>query len=705
MSINRISLGEIEIEKGNFAFLIDKGANHKIYEDCLAVEEKLKTNSEDCLNKLRILLETMGHELEIANRLNDNVNLSKEEVRRILNQEQLPHNDKFINAKGRDQWKSCKNKSLLAKVLVRLEEEKKLNTEQMLIDWIEQSGYTEGKYPGKFKYPDETYSQALVRKIYAASSGEHHSSDEKKECSTTMLISIIRVFFEILSAFFSNDEEYSIDKCPIGDYYPVRASDLGNLGFENTNIELYIREDRLNKKISYYILKKKKQDRREIEILDKLWNESMDSPDNIIRIHEKIGIREFERYVFSVPGRPRLLYSVKLNDDEKKKIIKGLIKTISSIHNLEPVVTLRNLCPLDIVVCENKMGIKPFIYNFESSKQWTEKQNYTVKSRLLKNSENVIRARYIAPEVLLEKVIDDYADKADIFSLGRIIEYLYEKDIDESLKELVAGMTSNEPEKRPSLEAVRKYFDGDTSQIINYAVLTEKKPGKKQQDSFVCGDCDEYQADFFVSSEKSKVPFVCGVFDGMGGGQDGEAVSKRAASVSKALLNKIVYENVQEQIKDIIHKTQENVRQYMYDEDIDYAGTTIVVCVLKENEVIVGNVGDSRAYLISDKGIMKLTKDHRFTSNVSKHAELYQYIGMEEDEVEIDPTIHCFAFSDGQYLMVSTDGLTDFVDDVSITEITTGLGSVEEKTKALVETARKNGSKDDITVILLRKGV
>ena len=140
----------------------------------------------------------------------------------------------------------------------------------------------------------------------------------------------------------------------------------------------------------------------------------------------------------------------------------------------------------------------------------------------------------------------------------------------------------------------------------------------------------------------------------------------------------------------------------MDDECYDYSGTTMAIAVIEGNKIYASNVGDSKIYLVNKDGIEQLSQDHRFSKGIVKQKELYQYIGMDEFDGEVVPYIEEYDKKDGDFVLLSSDGLSDFVGEEQMRNIVMGNDDMNEKTVKLVEAARINGSQDDITIILVK---
>ena len=141
-------------------------------------------------------------------------------------------------------------------------------------------------------------------------------------------------------------------------------------------------------------------------------------------------------------------------------------------------------------------------------------------------------------------------------------------------------------------------------------------------------------------------------------------------------------------------------------------GTTLTVCVISDQKVLIAHIGDSRIYLASDGKLQQLTNDHTFVSEMvragqfskeeaerhpSKNA-LTRALGVDHD-VSADAPMA--AVTTGDMLLLCSDGLSNMVPEEDIEEILKSDKNVEAKATALIERAKKNGGLDNITVIVI----
>ena len=104
----------------------------------------------------------------------------------------------------------------------------------------------------------------------------------------------------------------------------------------------------------------------------------------------------------------------------------------------------------------------------------------------------------------------------------------------------------------------------------------------------------------------------------------------------------------------------------------------------------------------------KLSEDHvegmysigRTKKN--KKPGLIQYLGMDPEEILLEPTIHCSDLQKGDTYLLCSDGLTDMVTEADIASLLNKAADAEEATTGLVDMALENGGKDNITAIVCK---
>jgi serine/threonine protein phosphatase PrpC len=210
------------------------------------------------------------------------------------------------------------------------------------------------------------------------------------------------------------------------------------------------------------------------------------------------------------------------------------------------------------------------------------------------------------------------------------------------------------------------------------------------------------------------------VADGMGGESSGEVASQLAAvtvpkrlydnlkslgTVSEANFVILLREAIEYANQIIFQKAQGNpVYRGM--------GTTTTAAALFGQYLFVGQVGDSRAYLIRNKQITQLTRDQTFLNYLkeigaelpadpekdSRKSILTQAVGTSET---LDVKVTYAKVYQGDRILLCSDGLYNMVPQPEILEAASREGGLADGCKALIEKANANGGTDNITLIMV----
>ena len=235
---------------------------------------------------------------------------------------------------------------------------------------------------------------------------------------------------------------------------------------------------------------------------------------------------------------------------------------------------------------------------------------------------------------------------------------------------------------------------------------------------------DNNEDSFFV--DNGNLVFI--VADGVGGNNAGEVASSIAVkeigdylrSKSKALKKKktdvfsLMAEGLSRANIRILKEASENeMRSGM--------ATTAVMAVIHDDVIHISNVGDSRAYIVRDGEITRITEDHTVANKLMREAD------MTEEEVEefgMNANINPFSaitralgsrdnaetdnysimMKENDMFLLCSDGLYEEVSDEMILKITEEEEKAQTACEKLAEEANRNGGRDNITAILIKIG-
>jgi PPM family protein phosphatase len=210
-------------------------------------------------------------------------------------------------------------------------------------------------------------------------------------------------------------------------------------------------------------------------------------------------------------------------------------------------------------------------------------------------------------------------------------------------------------------------------------------------------------------------PPLFAVADGMGGAQAGEIASKLAAAALEDTDPGRL--TGPERIASLIQEANRRVHERSsVDPATSGMGTTMTVALVESDGVVIGHVGDSRAYLVRGHEIEQLTEDHSLVNELLKsgklsaqEAETHPQRSVITRAVGTDPDVDVDSFTvhpqKGDVFLICSDGLTDMVDDEHILDtVERHRDNLDRLTKQLVTAANRGGGEDNITVVAFSIG-
>ena len=139
--------------------------------------------------------------------------------------------------------------------------------------------------------------------------------------------------------------------------------------------------------------------------------------------------------------------------------------------------------------------------------------------------------------------------------------------------------------------------------------------------------------------------------------------------------------------------------------------TTMTAALTHGTDLVIGHIGDSRAYLLHGGQLIKLTHDHREGAGVAETDPLMRELsGVLNDalgspEGECDPQVDDYLLANGDQLLLCTDGLTDMVDDADIELVLNSAANAKSACRSLIDLSLKSGGRDNVTVIVARYSI
>lgn len=216
---------------------------------------------------------------------------------------------------------------------------------------------------------------------------------------------------------------------------------------------------------------------------------------------------------------------------------------------------------------------------------------------------------------------------------------------------------------------------------------------------------NEDRAGFLLAPDGSAALLV--LADGMGGHAGGEVASEIAVRTLLEAFERYGFAEAEPLLEEAIRAAHARIRrQAARDAACEGMGTTLVVGVLREGEVLVGHVGDSRALQFRPPHVRRLTQDHLYITEVlglpereaKEHPKghvLSQALGVPGD---LAPTLNRFSITAGDWVVLCTDGVHGPLAEPQLSELLAD-GTPGEVVGAMVREAIRSGSRDNCSVV------
>lgn len=221
--------------------------------------------------------------------------------------------------------------------------------------------------------------------------------------------------------------------------------------------------------------------------------------------------------------------------------------------------------------------------------------------------------------------------------------------------------------------------------------------------------------DFCLAGEFSDGVTWALVCDGMGGANGGNIASETAANTIAEKLNFGYHEAMNDNsIKHLMVSAIEAANATVFslsrsDTDLKGMGTTVVLAIIKNDNMYLAHVGDSRIYVVSKTSITQMTTDHSVVQLMLDRGEITPEEAKDHPQknvitraLGVDDTIRIdFSqeiYNDGDIVLLCSDGLSNFVDESTILHICNTYDSYE-LADVLIDEANANGGGDNVTVV------
>ncbi len=207
------------------------------------------------------------------------------------------------------------------------------------------------------------------------------------------------------------------------------------------------------------------------------------------------------------------------------------------------------------------------------------------------------------------------------------------------------------------------------------------------------------------------------VADGMGGHAAGEVASEMAVSIvarEVGILRGVPDAEISQRVQRAMVAANAAIfERTLAEQDKRGMGTTATLLALMSGRYVIGHVGDSRAYLLRDKRMLQLTKDHSYVQEqvdagllTPDQARVHPYsnvitrcVGAGSDVI---PDVYFGDVRTGDLLLLASDGLTGMLEDPDLVAILHADGTPQSWVDAMIAEANRRGGLDNITAIVIR---
>lgn len=234
---------------------------------------------------------------------------------------------------------------------------------------------------------------------------------------------------------------------------------------------------------------------------------------------------------------------------------------------------------------------------------------------------------------------------------------------------------------------------------------------KNNEDNFYFdGKCLEKDNDglkYPVTIEDTIKNGLCmSVFDGMGGESFGEYASFAAARQMQQTVRNLsdYFISARKYLSNLVSQLNNAVQEVQKEMRTERMGSTMAAFYFTEGYVYSCNLGDSRSYRLRDGEFLQLSEDHIEKSQGRGHkkAPLTRFLGMNTENMQVEPYIAKGELREGDMYLLCSDGLTDMLTNFEICDIMLKNQDAEDCVQSLIRVALAHGGRDNITVVICK---
>jgi serine/threonine protein phosphatase PrpC len=204
------------------------------------------------------------------------------------------------------------------------------------------------------------------------------------------------------------------------------------------------------------------------------------------------------------------------------------------------------------------------------------------------------------------------------------------------------------------------------------------------------------------------------IADGMGGAQAGEVASQLAIAHFADALPGAEADSAEQRLTAAVQEANAEIHA-LSESDARRAGmgTTLTAAYVGPVEVTFAHVGDSRAYLLRDGELERITEDHSLVEELLRQGRLTEEEAEEHPqrsiitralgpEPDVDVDTFTLSAADRDVYLICSDGLTSMVSEPTVAEIMREAPDITAAAERLVAAALEAGGRDNVTVVLFR---
>ncbi len=469
VEVNQIRITpHISIPKGNFDFVLEATHNDQMYLGCLEAEKHMMTDYDACLIGIRRAMEMLGIELEKESRA-ETYNITSQEALRSI----------FIDLKRiknsrnglKDRRRISKKNFYLRHVVDFAKKDHEDYTRQQIRDFIRDYAKV---YP--YEYLDDRHTNKSMKGIAYDMYVRCSRPLKDKGCGTKEdSAALLRLFHRMLCLLNYVQEQFDYELVPFEDYYPIPLEYYDELEFvKGSNFGMYVSGDGK----TFYMLKRKdmeyldvldsiiyKQRLRELERIEILWDRLSEMAGYKPCRVEEIGTSDYRRLVLEFEGKPHALTQNVIDRIDrggmKEELIRSIMRMIRCMHEGNPSIAHMSLNPEYIYVCVKVDIILTYVVDFDISRILNVRNRYPGRDLIEDHFNAVDLKKFVAPELINSpRKIPDDPCAADIYSLGKLVKYVYGKN-EKKVRDYVERLIKKDPEGRPSIAEAGRAFDDE----------------------------------------------------------------------------------------------------------------------------------------------------------------------------------------------------------------------------------------------------